>query len=140
MTLFIHSVLYLALTACGFTHHAFSSPLKLAKISGELGGLDLDASAYPRALGAGEAPPVVLAAGRWFLVSALSDTGGGGQWWKEASDLQCGNLVSVLVLPQGLPLALSRLGVFLHKLSFSVQACCSGLIEMKQLKSLCPSR
>lgn len=73
---------------------------------GELGGLDLDASAYPRALGAGEAPPVDLAAGRWVLFQCPEDTGGGGQWWKEASDLQCGNLVSVLVLPQGLAISL----------------------------------
>ena len=83
-------------------------------------GLDLDASAFPRAPGAGRAPPVDCAAGRWVLFQCPEDTGGGGQWWKKPQ------ICSVEIWSQcrlrrkawPSPLAFLRLGVFLHKLSF----------------------
>ena len=92
------------LTACGFTHHAFSFPLKLAKRSGEI----WCARARPGCLGISQgtggrgSPTCGLCC---WKVGFVSVPRGHWRWWaavEEASDLQRGNLVSVPALPQGL--------------------------------------
>ena len=107
------------LTDYGFTHHAFSSPLKLAKRSGEIGRararpgcLSISQGAWGRG-GAGGAHlwTVLLEGG--FCFSAQRHW----RWWaavEEASDLQRGDLVSVPALPRGLAKPISLFKAWCH--------------------------